>query len=67
MTSDKPTQDVDNKGTVNAGEPQAPDIVGPTGEESPDATHDEVGRTRERRPPATTRRQPRFRRQACAG
>jgi hypothetical protein len=43
--TDHTAQDVDNKGTANAGEPQAPDIVGPTGEESPDATHDTVTST----------------------
>jgi hypothetical protein len=57
MTSRKPAQDVDNKGTANAGEPQAPDIVGPTGEESPDVTHDEVRRT----PPAPRPAEPRLR------
>ena len=52
MPPDKPVQDVDNKGTVNAGLPQAPDIVGPTGEESPDVTHDEVDDPRKTRAPA---------------
>jgi hypothetical protein len=41
MAPNDRNQDVDNPGTANLGDEQSPDIVGPTGEESPDVAHDE--------------------------